>query len=209
MGRDHRRDQSAPQQLGDRVLTGPFGAQGAQGAGQGVRAGVAAATATAVDLVLGDVGDLQEAGEGVDEADRVGEAQAGQPLGHAGRGLGRALPVEGDRGLADLLDLVEHSLAVLGADHIAQHAAHEADSGPELVGERLAHGRKKPRSRGSVSPYSVLSAAAGRLDNAWKAASRPPMAASAAAPANRAPTPAQSTLQWILKTLTTTGQAAA
>ena len=67
-------------------------------------------------------------------------------------GLRRALAVEGDGGLADLLDLVEHRLAVLGADHVAQHPAQEPDGGAELVGQRAGSCacKEKPQRRARV-----------------------------------------------------------
>ena len=136
MGGDHRRHEGPIQQVADRGGFDALGVQGSDRAGQTVRPRIAAAIA--LNLVFGDVGDLQEAGERVGEADGVGEAEARQAPRHL---IGRpraGLAMKGHRGAADVLDLVEHSLAVFGADHIAQHPAQEADVGLQgLV--RLGH----------------------------------------------------------------------
>jgi len=94
---------------------------------------------SALRLIFRDIGDLQETGERVGETHRLGEAQALKPVRHQlGRLLG-ALAVKSDGRLADLLDLAEHRLAVLGADHVSQEASQEADGIAELDRQRLGH----------------------------------------------------------------------
>ncbi len=122
-GGDHRGDQGVAQQLHHRLRPHPPPPPAAQRAGQGVAARIAGAAPAALDFVLGDVGDLQEAGERVGEAHGVGQAQAAQLVGQDLRRLFGALAMEGDGGLPDFLDLVENRLAVLRADDVAQHPA--------------------------------------------------------------------------------------
>ena len=66
------------------------------------------------------------------EPDRLVEVKAAKPLLQQG-GVGRAaLAVERHRGLADVFDPVEQSLAILGFDDVAQHLAKETYLGPQF-----------------------------------------------------------------------------
>ena len=145
VGGDHRGDQRVAQQADHGVQADPLALQRADRPGQGIGPAVAAAPAPTLDLVLGDIGDLQEAGEGMGEAHGVGQAERAQPLGHQPGRLGRPLAVKRHRGLADVLDLAEHRLAVLGADHIAQHPAEEPDGGSKRIGRGGGHDDEKPQ----------------------------------------------------------------
>ncbi len=86
VGGDHRRDEAALQQRQDLLPCDALRRQGVDRAGHAVRPGLTAAPP--LGGVLGDVGDLQEAGEGMGEANRVGEAEAPQALGQPPSGLG-------------------------------------------------------------------------------------------------------------------------
>lgn len=96
VGGDHRGDHRVGQQVGDLLRTDPGVGQTAHGAGQGVGAALALAPAAALDLVLGDVGDLQEAGEGMGEPHGVGQGEFAQPGFDRVAARLRAVAVQGD-----------------------------------------------------------------------------------------------------------------
>ena len=146
MGGDHRRDPGSRQQRLDLAPPNTFRVQRADRASQGVRLIVARQRPVMLDLVLGQVGDLQEAGERMGEAHRLLQAQRRQLVVDPDPAATRLAPVEIHRGLADRLDLIEHRLAVLSADDVAEDTAEEAHGGAGLVGFR-GHGVRSHRLR--------------------------------------------------------------
>ena len=88
-------------------------------------------------LVLGDIGEMREVGEGANDRQRLVGAERverGFQLAPGGR---LVVAVEADRGLTDLLDEREGLLALLLAHRVAEDAAEQADvlaQGAILVG---------------------------------------------------------------------------
>jgi hypothetical protein len=121
----------------------------AQGASQRIGAFIARAPAAALQVIFGEIGDLQEGGERVHEAHGVGDAQLAQLAGKKRGGFRRRLAVEADGGAADILDLMEDILAILLADDIAQHSAKHADNGALFFG--VVEHRNPARARVDLS----------------------------------------------------------
>ena len=80
-------------------------------------------------MPLRQIGDLQEGRERVHEANSFGDAQLAKLARQKRRRLVRRGAVKAYGRAADILDLAEHILAILLADHIAQHGAQHADDG--------------------------------------------------------------------------------
>jgi hypothetical protein len=75
--------------------------------------------------VLGKIGEHREQHEAAHEIERLVEAEAVEPGIDRVRPRNAAMPV--DRCRPDILDPPKQRLAAIGADHVAEHLAQEAD----------------------------------------------------------------------------------
>ena len=139
MGGDHRGDPGARKQPADVGAGNAFRFERPHGAGKRVRLGVAGARSAMLDLILGQIGDLQKAGEGVGEPNRLLQTQRGQPVLDTPIGAPDLPPMEIDRCFPDRLDLIENGLAVLGADDVPQDATEKPHRRSRL-GRLRSHG---------------------------------------------------------------------
>ncbi len=142
MGGDHRRHQRPGQRVGDRcrIQFGgvEFQVRGGQAAVLRRLAGrdMHGAAAFAMD-VLGDVGQQREVGERPDDGDGLMDVDAVEHAGQLGAiDLGPSHPERLD---ARPLDEVEHLLAVLLADRVAQDRAEQPDVFPHRLGRLATH----------------------------------------------------------------------
>mmetsp|Transcript_1093 Transcript_1093/g.2954 ORF Transcript_1093/g.2954 Transcript_1093/m.2954 type:complete len:428 (+) Transcript_1093:4161-5444(+) len=149
VGREHRRDEAAPQHAGDLVRADAGFVQMLQAVGQRARLQAAGAfvdvAAADVVAVLGDVGQVREVAERADHADRLLAGQALEQLVKALARLFVVLVAIGHRQLADALDQLIGLAAFLLADHVAEDAPEQPDVGDQRfvlvdLGVGLGHG---------------------------------------------------------------------
>ena len=99
--------------------------------------------------VLGEVGEHREQHEAAHEGERVVEGERVEPGVDRIRTGDAARAVDRDR--ADIFDAAEQRVAAIGADHVPQQLAEEADVGILRDGEAGGHDDVLQRSRSRVN----------------------------------------------------------
>jgi hypothetical protein len=103
--------------------------------------------------ILGEVGEHREEHEAADEIERLVEAQPIEP--RIDRAGARDAAVAVDRSGADIFDALEQLLAAIGADHVAEQLAEEADVG--ILADRWTrHGMLLHRNNIEVNMIAAL-----------------------------------------------------
>ena len=157
VGRQHRRNQGMTEGLGQGLAADAGFGQTLQGAGQAAFPRLGAgdfmgAAAADVVLIFGDVGEVQEIGEGPHHGEHGVPGQVVEDGGQLVPGRRLLVPGEAHGDLADGLDGGEGLAALLFAHGVAEEATEEADVLPQglvLVGG----GREVGRRGGSVQGH--------------------------------------------------------
>ena len=138
---EDRADQGGVEELLERLGLDAHFARALEGKGErtGPRRGARdemRAVAADVVLILGNVGEMREIAVGAHDRERLVGAQAVERGLELAPGAGFIIAMESDRGAANLLDQLEHLLALLLAHRIAEDAAEQ----PNVLAQRTVFG---------------------------------------------------------------------